>query len=229
MTTACDVLPVGDAAVLAVLGESIEDATIGNVWWLCTTLQKMLGASVLDIVPAFASVLVRFDPSVARLATIMACVRGALENLESLPSGESRTVAVNVCFAAEHALDLADVARHAGLSEEDAVSEFCRPIYRVAFLGFTAGFPYMLGLSQKLDLPRLPTPRVRVPAGSVALAAGQCGIYPRSSPGGWRIVGKTQANLFDPSHDPAALFRPGDRVRFRAVVSLDEATASIAS
>ncbi len=229
MKLAGDVLPVGDAAVLAVLGDSIDEATVSHVWSLCATLRNQLGASVLDIVPAFASVLVRFDPSVARLATIMACVRGAMEQTQDITVSESRTIDVSVCFSAEHALDLSDIARQVGLSLDEVVSEFCRPTYQVAFLGFTAGFPYLLGLPKKLDLPRLPTPRVRVPAGSVAIAAGQCGIYPRSSPGGWRILGKTQANIFDPSRQPAALFAPGDCVRFHAVDSLDATTATIAS
>ncbi|HXW50956.1 MAG TPA: carboxyltransferase domain-containing protein, partial [Candidatus Acidoferrales bacterium] len=105
--------------------------------------------------------------------------------------------------------------------------EFCRPEYHVAFLGFTAGFPYLLGLPKVFELPRLPTPRVRVPAGSVALAAGQCGIYPRSSPGGWHILGKTNAEVFDPARETAALFAPGDRVRFHPVASLSDATASV--
>lgn len=229
MKLAGDVLPVGDAAVLAVLGDSIDEATVRDVWALCASLRNQLGPSVLDIVPAFASVLVRFDPSVARLATIMACVRGAMEQTPDLPLSESRTIDVSVCFREEYALDLIDVARRVTLSPDEVVSEFCRPTYRVAFLGFTAGFPYLLGLPKKLNLPRLLTPRVRVPAGSVATAAGQCGIYPRSSPGGWRILGKTQANVFDPACEPAALFTPGDRVRFRAVDSLELATASIAS
>jgi KipI family sensor histidine kinase inhibitor len=222
-----DVLPVGDAAVVVYLGETIDDATSARVWSMCAALDNELRASVLDIVPAFASILIRFDPSVVRLATIMACVRGVLENAPEAARSAGRTVRVNVCFDAEYALDLADVARSAGMREEDVIEEFCRPTYRVAFLGFTAGFPYLIGLPRALQVPRLHTPRVRVPAGSVALAAGQCGIYPRESPGGWRILGKTTAEVFSPSRDPAALFAPADRVIFRAVASLEDATATV--
>jgi inhibitor of KinA len=222
-----DVLPVGDAAVLVSLGETIDDSTSARVWSLYAALDNELRASVLDIVPAFASILIRFDPSVARLATIMACTRGVLENAPATQPSVGRTVRVNVCFDAEYALDLADIARSAGMREVEVISEFCRPTYRVAFLGFTAGFPYLIGLPQALQVPRLQTPRVRVPAGSVALAAGQCGIYPRSSPGGWRILGKTRAEVFNPSRHPAALFAPADRVIFHAVDSLEAATASI--
>ncbi len=222
-----DVRPVGDAAVLAVVGAEIDQQTVSRVWALHAALKTAFAASVLDIVPAYASVFVRFNPSATQQAIVMATIRGAMEATgESVPS-PSRTVDVGVCFAAEHALDLDSVAAHAGLSPEHVVSEFCRPAYRVAFLGFNAGFPYLIGLPKALDTPRLPAPRVRVPAGSVGLAAGQCGIYPRTSPGGWRILGKTSATIFDPSRESPATFRSGDRVRFHAVATLDEALADI--
>jgi inhibitor of KinA len=227
MELAGDVVPVGDAAVLAVLGDSVDEATLPRVWSLAAALRTTLGNSALDIVPAFASVLVRFDPSVARLATIMACVRGALEHAGAAGEASSRLVDVRVCFDPEFGLDIGDIARHAKTSEAEVVEAFCEPTYRVAFLGFTAGFPYLTGLPKALDVPRLATPRVRVPAGSVALAAGICGVYPRPSPGGWRILGKTAADIFNAAREPAALFAPGDRVRFHPVASLDRATADV--
>lgn len=228
MSIAGDVLPVGDAAVLAVVGDSIDEASSARVWSLHAALKRAFGESALDVVPAYASVLVRFNPAATQLAIIMATVRGAMEYAQAAAPVAARTVEVCVSFSAEHALDMDDVATQTKLSRDQIIAEFCRPAYRVAFLGFSAGFPYLIGLSKKLDLPRLPTPRVRVPAGSVGFAAGQCGIYPRMSPGGWRILGKTNAPIFDPANDNPALFRPGDTVRFKPVGSLDEATAVIA-
>jgi KipI family sensor histidine kinase inhibitor len=227
MTPRGDILPVGDAAVLAVLGDEIDPATVARVWALHAVLKKLRGPIIKDVVPAYASVLVRFNPSATQLAIVMATVRGALEAARATHAGASRTVHVGVCFAAEHALDLGDVAKHSGLAPDGVVSEFCQPTYRVAFLGFSAGFPYLIGLPHVIDMPRLPAPRVRVPAGSVGLAAGQCGIYPRMSPGGWRILGKTSATIFDPTQASPAVFHPGDAVRFHAVASLDDATASV--
>jgi len=228
MSIAGDVFPVGDAAVLAVVSESISAESSAKVWSLHAALRDTFGKAVLDVVPGYASVLVRFDPAVTRSAIVMATVRGAMERAEPSARAGERTVQVGVCFSPEHALDLDELVQRTGLSREEVVAEFCRPLYHVAFLGFTAGFPYMIGLSPKLDAPRLATPRVRVPAGSVGLAAGQCGIYPRVTPGGWRIVGKTSAPIFDPSRDAPALFRAGDAVRFHAVASLDQAQASVA-
>jgi len=223
------VLPVGDAGVLAVLGDAIDPKTVASVWSLLDVLKRMLGDSVLDVVPAYASVLVRFNPSATQLASVMATVRGAMEVAGEAPAAASRMVEVGVCFTAEYALDMNDVAGQTGLTPDEVVAEFCGPTYRVAFLGFSAGFPYMIGLSTKLDLPRLRSPRVRVPAGSVGFAAGQCGIYPRQTPGGWRILGKTSAPIFDPESTSPALFHAGDRVRFKAVATLDDARASVTS
>jgi KipI family sensor histidine kinase inhibitor len=215
--------------VLAVVGEQINPKTVASVWSLLGVLKTMLGDSVLDIVPAYASVLVRFNPSATQLASVMATVRGAMETAGEVADEASRMVEVGVSFAADYALDMTDVAQHTGLTPEAIVEEFCRPTYRVAFLGFSAGFPYMIGLSEKLDVPRLRSPRVRVPAGSVGFAAGQCGIYPRQSPGGWRILGKTSAPIFDAESAHPALFQPGDRVRFHSVAALDDAHARVIS
>jgi KipI family sensor histidine kinase inhibitor len=229
MTQPAEVIPVGDAAVLVALGDQVHDATLARVWSLFAQLRNELGGSVLDIVPAFSSILIRFDPSAVRLAAIMASARGVVEHCKTAVPGAGRTVHINVCFAQQYALDLKEVAASAGRSEDDVIREFCAPTYRVAFLGFTAGFPYLVGLPDVLRVPRLGTPRLRVPAGSVAIAGTQCGIYPCSSPGGWRIVGRTAAPIFDPKREPAALFAPADCVRFHPVDSLAAASASIAS
>src|SRR5262249_33523724 len=112
--------------------------------------------------------------------------------------------------------DLLEVARLTGLPPEEVVRRHVAATYRVYFLGFLAGFPYLGGLPSELAVPRLAAPRTHVPAGSVALAERQTGIYPVPSPGGWRLIGRTPLRLFDPAANPPALLRPGDRVRFVA-------------
>jgi 5-oxoprolinase (ATP-hydrolysing) subunit B len=88
------------------------------------------------------------------------------------------------------------------------------PEYTVAFLGFSPGFPYLVGLDPALEVPRRDTPRTSIPAGSVGLAGGQTGVYPTASPGGWQLIGRTEVTLFDPDRDPPALLGPGSRLRF---------------
>ncbi len=120
-------------------------------------------------------------------------------------------------FGGEAGPDLAAVARESGLAEREVVRLLCGATLTVAFIGFSPGFPYLVGLPRELELPRLASPRPRVPAGSVALAGPFAGIYPSATPGGWRLVGRTGLRLFDPAAAPPARFAAGDRVRFVAV------------
>ena len=215
-----EISPLGDAAVLVQVGLALEPATIERVWSAYAAIRATLGQHVRDVVPAYGSVTVYFDPASTTLATIMASVRGALEHARVAPPPRARSFAVGVSFAPDVALDLAMVAQEAGLTQQALVELFCAADYRVAFLGFTAGFPYLLGLPQRLTVSRLASPRQRVPAGSVGIAAGQCGIYPRETPGGWKILGRTASPIFDPSRSEPALFRPGDVLRFFPAASL---------
>jgi KipI family sensor histidine kinase inhibitor len=219
--------PVGDAAAIAILGDAIDVATVRGVWALNALLRERLGTSALDVVPAYASVLVRFDPAATNLAHVMACLRGAVQDSGDAIALTPRRIAVAACFGGEHGADLEEIATAADLTPASFIKRFCAAEYRVAFLGFIAGFPYLMGLPHELAAPRLATPRDKVPAGSVGIAGAQCGIYPRASPGGWRLIGQTKAAVFDAAHEPAALFAPGDIVRFERVTSLDAAIAEV--
>ena len=124
---------------------------------------------------------------------------------------------VPVCYDPEFALDLEAVAQHCGFSADEVVTRHAAARYQVRCVGFTPGFPYLSGLPADLATPRRSTPRTVVPAGAVAIAGGQAGIYPLRSPGGWNIIGRTPRCLFDLSREPAALLAPGDRLRFVAI------------
>jgi inhibitor of KinA len=124
---------------------------------------------------------------------------------------------IPVCYEPPFGPDLAEVARAHGLRVEEAVRLHGEPVYTVEFLGFAPGFPYLSGLPDRLRTPRLERPRVRVPAGSVAVAGAQAGIYPRETPGGWRLLGRTPCELFDAGLERPARLRPGESVRFVAI------------
>ena len=220
-----DLRPAGDAAVLAVLGDGIDPALVARVWSLARAVESARVRGITDVVPAFASLLVRFDPLAMDLPRALAVVRGAAERADASSAVVGRRLTVAVCFGGEHGVDFERAAHEIGMREARLRDAFCKPEYRVAFIGFLAGFPYLLGLPPALTMPRLAAPRPRVPAGSVAVAAGQCGIYPRQSPGGWRLLGRTLAPVFDPSREPPALFAPVDRVRFVAASRLDDTAA----
>jgi KipI family sensor histidine kinase inhibitor len=186
----------------------------------CDSLDQMSAAratveaaaipGVIELVPGARSLLVVAEPPV--LDRVRTLLDGA--DLAHPPSGSPREVTLDVHYDGE---DLAMVARDAGLSEKDVVGLHTGAVYTVAFTGFAPGFGYLTGLPAALRQPRLESPRTRVPAGAVGVAGEFTGVYPRASPGGWRLLGHTSAKLFDPAMDPPALFAPGDRVRFRSV------------
>ncbi|WIY04793.1 5-oxoprolinase subunit PxpB [Amycolatopsis mongoliensis] len=190
-----------------------EDAALLD----CESLEQMRAAhaivsaarpeGVVDLVPGARSLLV-----IGGVAAAKTLLDDA--DLRHPPAGEPREVTLDVRYDGE---DLTLVAEDAGLSTDAVVELHTEAVYTVAFTGFAPGFGYLTGLPERLRQPRLASPRTRVPAGSVGLAGEFTGVYPRESPGGWRLLGRTSATLFDPHADPPALFAPGDRVRFRAV------------
>jgi KipI family sensor histidine kinase inhibitor len=211
-----DVRLVGDAAVLAVVGDRIDLPIVERVWALQSKLERSDTTGMLDIIPAYASLLVRFDPLAIDAARVMAAVRGAAESDYHKVPRRGRRWTIGVCFGGEHGVDFEHLAHELGMREARLRGEVCKPDYRVAFLGFLAGFPYLLGLPPALRVRRHSTPRPRVPAGTIAIAGGQCGIYPRQSPGGWQLLGRTMVPMFDPMRESPALLAPGDAVRFQA-------------
>jgi KipI family sensor histidine kinase inhibitor len=226
---------LGDAGVLVELGSGIDLGLARRARLVAGALRDALGVAAHDVVPAYGSVLVRFDPLTTsartRVALVEAALKGPVAVATGLPSDDepSRTITVGVCFGGPYGLDFEQTAHDLGMRERRMRELICQPEYRVCFLGFLAGFPYLLGLADAFaNVQRLLAPRPRVPMGSVAIASGQCGIYPRSASGGWRLLGRTAATLFDPMRLPPALFRPGDAVRFEPVDRLVDANATIA-
>lgn len=219
--------PLGDTALLLRWGERIDPDLNRRVHALAAALDAIRPPWLLDLVPAYATLALHLDtatfaPVDEPLATAERWLRAQLATLADdadapAATPAARLVEIPVRYGGEHGPDLDEVARDTGLSPEQVVARHTAGHYHVALLGFAPGFPYLLGLDPALALPRLATPRQRVPAGSVAIGGAQTGIYPRESPGGWRVIGRTPLTLFDPLRDPPALLAPGDRVRFVAV------------
>ncbi len=208
------VLLASDHALLVAFGEAISEENSRRVLALLTVLRSRATPGILNLHPAYSSVLIRFDPLRVRAEALRERVEEDLASLPGVPLPAPRRVEIPVLYGGANGPDLGGVARHCGLSEEEVVRRHAAGDYSVAFLGFTPGFPYLAGLDPALAVPRLPVPRRRVPAGSVAIGGTQAGIYPLASPGGWRIIGRTRERLFDPAREPVSLVRAGDRVRF---------------
>lgn len=203
------ILAASDRTLLVSWGDEISPALQRRV---ANLTRALAGAPVLNLHPGYATLLVSFDP----LRISHGELRRTIENaLASPPVAETpaRIVEIPVRYDGP---DLADVAAHTGLTPERVVELHASADYLVYFLGFSPGFPYLGGMPPELATPRLASPRKRVPAGSVAIGGTQTGVYPVESPGGWRIIGRTEMKLFDASADPPAVLRMGDTVRFAA-------------
>ncbi|QNK03595.1 5-oxoprolinase subunit PxpB [Dyella telluris] len=209
--------PLAEDAWLLRFGNSIDTAVNARVH----AAAALIGSQLPDVecVPAYASLLLRFDPT-AWLdddATTGHRLREAIAAaLKSTPASTimPREVILPVCY---DGADLHEVAALAHLSADEVVARHTGASYRVAMLGFAPGFPYLLGLDAALATPRRSQPRMSVPAGSVAIGGLQTGIYPQALPGGWQLIGRTPARLFDLSAASPSLLQPGDHVRFQAI------------
>jgi len=199
-------LAYGDRAVLAEL-DTLED-----VLELREALERTRPRGIIDIIPAARTVTVTLDPAVLPIEA----ARSWLADARPRPAGASphETVTIDVEYSGE---DIENVARILGISVEEVIRLHTESEWHVAFGGFAPGFGYLVTDHDRLVVPRMDSPRTSVPAGSVALAGEFSGVYPRSGPGGWRLIGTTDAVLFDPARDTAAVLRPGVAVRFRAV------------
>lgn len=185
----------------------------------------------MELVPTYRSLVVHYDPLVVGFEELAAELRVLVGRVPAstaaVGADDEPPIEIPIVYGGEAGPDLPDVARHAGLSGEEVVRRHAAGEYRVAMLGFAPGFPYLMGLDPSIACPRRATPRVRVPAGSVAIAETQTGIYPFAMPGGWRLIGRTGLPLFDPRRDPPATLRPGARVRFVPATAADALTSSV--
>ena len=200
-----------------VLGDRVDDATHARVLALSAAIAAANLPGVQEIVPAYATVAVFFDPLTADAETLRArlavLASGASDGPSDRPS-DRPTIVIPTRYDGP---DLDEVAERTGLTRDQVVRRHCAGVYRVYLLGFAPGFAYLGTLDPALVLPRRREPRLRVAAGSVAIAGAQTAVYPLGTPGGWHLLGRTELRMFDPRRQPPVLLCPGDRVRFEAV------------
>jgi len=218
--------PLGDSAIVAALDGGLDESAVLRVRALAAAIGRSRLAGVVDVVPAFATVTVFYDP--ARSGDYDRLCR-EIENLAAradaaLVSQDNRVVEIPVCYGGEFGPDLADVAARRSLAVEKIVALHEGANYFVQAVGFAPGFAYLGGLPEKIHTPRRATPRTGVPAGSVGIGGAQTGVYPLATPGGWNLIGRTPLRLFDAARAKPALLGTGDRVKFRAITPGEFAT-----
>lgn len=217
------VTPLSESASIVRIGdgERIELEIVEIVTALTATLDADSPIGVLEIVPAYATILLEYDPMLTDAEAVERAVREAAHSTATVAHVPARVVEIPTCYGGDLGPDLDDMADEVGLAPDEVIRLHAGANYRVACMGFSPGWAYLMGLPAELEVPRLRIPRTRIPAGSVAVGGAQTGVYPLESPGGWRLIGRTPLRLFDPDRPEPFSLRPGDGVRF-VPVSADE-------
>jgi KipI family sensor histidine kinase inhibitor len=204
--------PLGDSAILIQLGDAIDPAINQRIHALDALLQNI--PAVIETVPAYCTILVHYDPLTATYTQIKNLIEEKISLLDDSTHRPSRRLEIPTLYGGASGPDLEPAATILALSPSELIRLHSEREYIVYMMGFTPGFPYMGILNERLIMPRKSTPQIHIPAGSVAIAGLQTGIYPLDSPGGWHVIGWTPLNLFDPMSESPFLFSPGDVVKF---------------
>jgi KipI family sensor histidine kinase inhibitor len=217
---AIDCETLNETALLVHVGERMDAAINARVHALTHAIDAARPDAVIDVVPAYASVLVCHRPLDAVGRDRLRQQLLALADQEPAAGAEAAGTLheIPVCYGGREGPDLEHVAAAHEMDMREVIERHCAPLYRVAMTGFAPGFPYLLGMDEHLATSRRATPRTRVAAGSVGIAGTQTGIYPRELPGGWQLIGRTPLRLFRRENDERpCLLVPGDRVQFRPI------------
>ena len=223
--------PAGDRALCVELGDDISVEVNTRVRALEELIREHGVAGVVETVPSFRSLLVYYDPLATPCAQLAASLERLARQAASAAPPPSRQVELPCCYDRELGLDLEAAASRLGVTPDEVARLHAEPTYHLYFIGFTPGLPYMTGMPERLQLPRLETPRTKLPPGSVGIGGIQCCIYSVESPGGYWILGRTPLRLYDPEAAEPILLRAGDRVRFRPIdrAEFDGISAAVAA
>ncbi len=218
----------GDTLLLVDLGDRIDPIVNRHVVRVAGLLKRMEVAGVRDIVPAYATVGIHFDPLHTDLTVLEQAVADAAADGAPDDAPEPRLVEIPVCYGGTHGPDLDEVGRWAGLTADEVVQRHVERTYRVYMLGFVPGFAYLAHVDPAIAVPRQRSPREKVLAGSVGIAGEQTGVYASESPGGWHVIGRTPLQMFNLEASPSSRYLPGDEVRFRRISAVEFSERALA-
>ena len=208
------ILTAGDSSLLIEFGKEINPEINRKIAATVQLMRDQQIEGVVDVIPAFCSLLINYDPRVIGYKEIKERMQGLLK-IETQAGAERKKVfEIPVCYGGEFGPDLAYIAEHAGLTEEEVIEIHSSRDYLIYMLGFLPGFCYLGGLDERIFTPRLANPRLKIDAGSVGIGGSQTGIYPLDSPGGWQLMGKTPVKTYDPNREVPILVEAGDYIRF---------------
>ena len=207
----------GDCGLLVEYGDIIDPDVNNKVRSMTMVMEQSSPEGVTEVIPTYRSLLIVYDPSITHPAELQKTLKTLEARLDDIKIPPPDTVEIPVCYGGDFGPDIEVVAESNNLTVAEVIKLHCRPEYLIYMVGFTPGFPFLGGLSEKLYTPRLETPRTFVPEGSVGIANNQTGIYPVASPGGWQLIGRTPVKLFAPGRRNPFLYQAGDRIKFSPI------------
>lgn len=210
-------LITGDTSLTAEFGNEISQAINARIRAFNTALQRSGIPGIVETVPTYRSLMIHYDPGVILYEPLVARLRELLGQLDQIQLPPSHVLEIPVLYGGEEGPDLEHVAACHGKTPEEVIRIHTSVDYLIYMLGFTPGFTYLGGMSPEIATPRLETPRVKIPAGSVGIAGSQTGVYPMDSPGGWQLIGRTPVRMYDPDRESPILPQAGQYIRFRAI------------
>lgn len=210
-------LTAGDSSILLQFGNTIDPAINRKIAATVQLMREQHINGVTDVIPAFCSLLINYDPRVISYEQIKRRMEALVKIDVTAGDTRKRVFEIPVCYGGEYGPDIQNIADHAGLSVEEVIQIHTSRDYLIYMLGFLPGFTYLGGLDERIHTPRLANPRIRIPAGSVGIGGSQTGIYPMDSPGGWQLMGMTPVKTYDPDREVPILVEAGDYIRFVAI------------
>lgn len=213
------ILTAGDSALLIEFGKEIDPETNRKITALVQLMREQHIEGIVDVIPAFCSLLINYDPRVLSYEELKERMEHLLKMETKTEATRKRIFEIPVCYGGGYGPDIENIAEHAGLSVEEVIKIHSSKDYLIYMLGFLPGFTYLGGLDERIYTPRLASPRLKIRAGSVGIGGSQTGIYPLDSPGGWQLMGLTPVRTYDPERQTPILVEAGDYIRF---IPIDE-------
>lgn len=210
-------LPSGDSALVMEFGNKIDKKINAELSQVVDFLKDKKVSGIRDILPTYRSILINYDPRLLSFEELVEILKKIEIKEKSLDEGKVRLIEIPTLYGGEYGPDIKNVADHANMSEEKVIKIHTGTDYLVYMMGFMPGFTYLGGLDERIATPRLKSPRVKIDAGSVGIAANQTGMYPTDSPGGWQLIGRTPVKLYDEKRKEPVFIHAGDYIRYVSI------------